>query len=136
MKITKIGPISLYDSAPGSPVQGYLTVEGTTSDQTVDVLWAYGNHDAGTGSFSIMGYLIGENVTFSGYMSSQYGTGAFATPEAPGTWDLLGILANNIEFDGTNFIIEGQHSGVYVLGAWTISSAAQLQIADVGVQGA
>ena len=136
MKIINIGPVSLYASAPGSPVQGYLDVEGTTSDQTVDVLWAYGTHDSGTESFSVMGFVIGKSRTFPGLMSTRYETVSFYTPDAPGTWDLLGILANNIELDGTSFIIEGQHSGVYTLETWTISSAAQLQIVDLGVQGA
>ena len=137
MKILNIGPVSLYSSTPGSSVKGYIDVEGTTSDQTVDVLWAMGTYDSGTGHFSISGYILDENITFLSFMSIRHLTGTFATPDAPGTWDLLGILADDIRWEGENLIVEGQHgTGAIAENGWTISSAAELQALNVGVQGA
>ena len=136
MKIINIGFVSLYSSSPEDVVKGYIDVEGTTSSQTVDVIWAYGVFDAGTEGFSMHGYALEENITFPGLMSTRHETFVFYTPNDPGTWDLIGILANDIYLEGDNLVVVGQHgSAIISEDAWTISSAAELQALNVGIMG-
>ena len=136
MKIINVGFVSLYSSSPEDAVKGYIDVQNDYSDLTVDVFWAYGTFDSGAGTFSFRGYALGENVTFSGYSSIRHETFAFYTPNDPGTWDLMGILANDVYLEGDNLVVVGQHGGAIVSeDAWTISSAVELKALNVGIMG-
>ena len=136
MKIINVGFVSLYSSSPGNAVKGYIGVEGTTSDQTVDVFWGYGTFDLGSSTFSFRGYTLEESITFLGLMSTRHETFAFYTPNDPGTWDLIGILANDIYIEGDNLVVVGQHGSAIVSeDAWTISSAVELKALNVGIMG-
>ena len=136
MKIINVGFVSLYSSSPEDAVKGYIDVQNDYSDLTVDVFWAYGTFDSGAGTFSFRAYTLEESITFPGLMSTRHETFAFYTPNDPGTWDLMGILANDIYLEGDNLVVVGQHGGAIVSeGAWTISSAAELKALNVGIIG-
>jgi len=135
MKINNIGAVSLYTSSPGDPVRGYIAVQNDYSSQTVDVFWSYGVYD-GVENFSIYAYVIQENYTFQGTSSILYETGSFATPNNPGTWDLFAILADDIYFDGDMLAVVGNRGAKIEENAWTISALAELEVLNVGVDGA
>ncbi len=138
MKIKNIGTKSLHTSSPGDAVQGYIDVQNDYPSLTADVFWGYGTFDSGTGNFSIVASALEENISFSGYSSIRHETFAFATPNDPGTWDLIGIIADDIYWDGNDLVIVKQHdTAVFSENAWTISvGAAELQVLNVGVLGA
>jgi len=130
--IGKIGLASLYSSNPGDPVKGYIDVENShTSNITVDILWSNGLIDGE--NFIIYGYLIASH-NFPYQASMKWTSGTFATPDMPGTWDLLGVLADDISVVGETIEMTGVHDMMAVAGAWTISGVAVgLNIINVGV---
>ena len=135
MKIKNIGKIGLarlYSSNPGDPVRGYIDTENShTSDITADVLWGFGVLEGE--NFGVYGYLIAQ-YNFPQQSSTRWTSEAFATPDAAGTWDLLGVLAEDISVVGDTIEITGVHDMMAVEGAWTISGAAVgLNILNVGV---
>ncbi len=123
-------------SIPGEGFKGLISTQNDYDDQTVDVLWAYGTSDPSTSSFSLVSFFIDENITFPGQSSYVYRTPSLTTPDTPGTWDLLGIIAGDISFDGTGIVVVDQHGlGLVAEDAWTISGVpgGNIQIAMVGV---
>jgi len=136
--IIKIG--SPYTSSPGDPVQGYITATNNfTSDVVTDWLWAYGSYDASTNNFEIRGYLLLEGIEISAGATQTtyfYPGQSFPTPNDPGTWDLIGIIADDITVTETGVIITGLYDEKIVEDIWTISAVAELSITDVGIQGA
>jgi len=130
--IGKVGIASLYSSNPGDAVRGYIDTENShTSSITVNVLWANGIIEGD--NFGIYGYLIAQ-YTFPQQSSSRWTSETFATPDMPGTWDLLGVLADSISVVGDTIEMTGIHDMMAVAGAWTIGGAAVgLSILNVGV---
>ena len=136
MKIKNIGKTKiaeLYSSSPGDPVRGYIDVQNdATSSITVDILWSNGLINGE--NFIMYGYLI-DSDTFPQQSSMSWTSGTFATPDMPGTWDLLGVLADSISVVGDTIEFIGVHDMMVVAGAWTISGVAVgLNILNVGVQ--
>jgi len=135
MKIKNIGKIGLarlYSSNPGDPVRGYIDTENShTSNITADVLWGFGVLEGD--SFGVYGYLIASNI-FPQQSSMRWTSETLATPNMAGTWDLLGVLADDISVVGDTIEITGVYDMMAVEGAWTISGAAVgLNILNVGV---
>ena len=130
--VNQLGVESLYTSSPGSVVDGYVGVDNSGENQTLDVLWGSGVLEGD--NFGFYGLVIGENIFFAGLSSTNYYTGTFATPNTPGTWDLIGILADDITYDGTTISVTGQRAVLVSQGAWTISGAVGgINVASVGV---
>ena len=135
IRITGVGAEPAI-SNPGELMEGIIFTENDYASQTVDVLWAYGTFNPSTGVFDISGYIIDEDITFPGLSSYMYRSPFKVTPDTPRTWDLLGVLASDIHFDGTGIVISGQHGlGSIAEDAWTISGvpSGDIQIASVGV---
>ena len=130
-RINKLGIERLYSSSPGELVEGFINVENNGSDITLDVLWSYGFISGE--DFQIYGFVISEGVTFLGQTSWTHRTGSFTTPSEPGTWDLMGVLADDITFDGSTINITGQQAIGTTQGEWTILGLGGLEVISVGV---
>ncbi len=127
MQVNQLGVERLYSSSPGDPVEGVIGVENSGSAQTLDVLWSFGLIEGE--DFSTYGYIISESVYFQELSSTTHETGSFATPDASGTWDLFGVLADDIFFDGSTINISGAQAMGIEPGAWTISGT----VGEVGI---
>lgn len=135
MQVNQLGVERFYTSSPGDVVEGYVSVSNAGNNQTLDALWGHGVLEGD--NFGFYGFAIGEGISFPGLSSSQYLTGTFDTPNTPGTWDLIGILADDITFDGTTINIIGQRAIGVTQAAWTISGAAgDINVTSVGVTSA
>jgi len=139
MELQLTNQFFLTSSEVGESVQGLIGVtNNTTSNITVDVFWCMGTWD-GVSNFGVRAYVLEEGITFTGQTSWMHKTYAFYTPDEVGTWDLMAILADNVEWEGDNLKVEGQRGTFMEEDAWTITGAVtpppeDLEITSLGVE--
>jgi len=85
----------------GDTVKGRVDVLNSSSSAfTADVLWAYGT---GTSleNFSFRGPLLFDNYNLPAGTTTQITSATIATPNDPGTWSVIGIIAQSITVGAT-----------------------------------